>query len=138
MRSVLLPFCAILLVSGMFVGPASAQGELEVPIVIAPSTINIDLKGVWVTVHAEIPYSEVVGAKVTLEGVAVKVTFADNRGDLVAKFIVGDVIDILVSVGENGVVTIKNPNPTLTLCGETKLGVSFWGQDKIRVISNKK
>ena len=71
---------------------AAAQGaDLTVPIVISPSTINLQAAGTWVTVHAEIDYSDVVGASVTLDGIPVKATFADNRGDLVAKFLVGDV-----------------------------------------------
>ncbi len=124
MRNVLLSICAIGLASGLFVGPVDAE-DLPVPIVIAPSTINLALdEGVWVTVHAEIPYSIVDGAMVTLDGIAVKATFADNRGDLVAKFVVGDVKKIL-----------KVGTAQLTLSGVTKVGATFSGTDTIKVIN---
>jgi hypothetical protein len=48
--------------------------------------LNIDSEGVWVTVHAKIPYSIVAGASFTLNGVPAKTTVADSRGDLVGKF----------------------------------------------------
>ena len=122
----------MVLVSGMSAGPASAEEDVD--IVVSPSTINIDLKGVWVTVHADIPFCFVDGASVTLNDIPVKATFADNRGDLVAKFVVGAVIDILVD--KDG--KIIDANPELELCGVLKDGTSFSGSDTIRVISSKK
>jgi hypothetical protein len=103
---------------------AAAQGaDLTVPIVISPSTINLESEGTWVTVHAEIDYSDVVGATVTLDGIPVKATFADNRGDLVAKFAVGDVRGI-----------VKPGMAQLTLSGTTRDGGTFSGTDTVRVI----
>ena len=103
---------------------AAAQGaDLTVPIVISPSTINLESEGTWVTVHAEIDYSDVVGATVTLDGIPVKATFADNRGDLVAKFAVGDVRGI-----------VKPGMAQLTLSGTTRDGDTFSGTDTVRVI----
>ena len=104
---------------------AAAQGEdLTVPIVISPSTINLESEGTWVTVHAEIDYSDVVGATVTLNGITVKSTFADNRGDLVAKFAVGDVRGI-----------VEPGTAQLTLSGTTRDGDTFSGTDMVKVIS---
>jgi len=104
---------------------AAVQGqELTVPIVISPSTINLQSEGTWVTVHAEIDYSDVVGATVTLDGIPVKATFADNRGDLVAKFAVGDVRGI-----------VKPGSVTLRLVGTTRDGGTFSGTDMVKVIS---
>ena len=104
---------------------ADARGEeLTVPIVISPSTINLQAAGTWVTVHADIDYSDVVGASVTLDGIPVKATFADNRGDLVAKFLVGDVRGI-----------VKPGTAELTLCGTTRDGDTFSGTDTVKVIT---
>lgn len=92
--------CVLLLVIGLFAGMAVSQtgsSEVEVSIVVSPSTINIQSKGVWVTVHADIPYSEVADAIVTLDDVDVEVvcTKSDARGDLVAKFDVDAIKDIV-------------------------------------------
>ena len=104
---------------------AAAQGaDLIVPIVVSPSTINLQAAGTWVTVHAEIDYSDVEAASVTLNGIPVKATFADNRGDLVAKFSVVDVRGIV----EPGMAQ-------LTLSGTTRDGDTFSGTDAVRVIS---
>ena len=121
-KNVLLSICAIGLFSGLFVGPVNAD-DLTVDIVISPNVINIDSKGVWVTVHAEIPYSVVAGASVKLNGIDVTATFADSRGELVAKFCVDAVKEIL----EPG-------TAELTLSGVTKDGISFSGTDTIKVI----
>jgi len=114
----------------MVIAPASAE-EARIDIVISPSTVNLDMKGVWVTVHADIPYSLVDhDVLVTLNAVPVKSTFADNRGDLVAKFPVGDVAAILTEyVGEE---------VELTLSGTAADGTEFYGTDTIRVIQSSK
>ena len=114
-----LALCAVL-VAGL--GVCRADDE-PVPIVISPSIINLDSQGVWVTVHAEIPYYVVDGFAVTLDGVPVDVTKADARGEFVAKFGVDDVKAIL----EPGTVT-------LTLEGATYGGATFSGSDTIKVI----
>lgn len=76
------------------------------------------------TVHAEIDYADVVGATVTLDGISVKATFADNRGDLVAKFAVVDVRGIV------------QPGPAeLMLTGTPRDGGTFSGTDTVKVIS---
>lgn len=122
MRRIVAPIAAVL---AMVVLAAAARGDdLTVPIVISPSTINLQAAGTWVTVHAEIDYCDVVGASVTLEGIPVKATFADNRGDLVAKFLVGDV---------RGIVTPGTAE--LTLCGTTRDGGTFAGTDMVKVIN---
>lgn len=103
----------------------TARGE-EIAIVISPSTLNLDSAGEWVTVHAEIPFSVVDDASVELNGIPVEATFADNRGELVAKFLIGDVKEIV----EPGLVT-------LTLAGTTIDGGPFSGTDTIRVIQSR-
>ena len=60
---------------------------------IAPNTLNIALDdpGTAVTVHTTIPFSQVAGATVELDGIPIKTYFADNRGFFVAKFEIGEV-----------------------------------------------
>ena len=121
MRNIVAPIAGVL---AMVILAVAAQAEDQtVPIVISPSTINLESEGTWVTVHAEIDYSDVVGATVTLDGISVKATFADNRGDLVAKFAVGDVRGI-----------VKPGMAQLTLSGTTRDGGTFSGTDTVRVI----
>jgi hypothetical protein len=123
-RNVLLPFCAILFVSGMFVGAANAE---EIGVVVSPNVINIDSKGTWVTVHADIAYEDVATATVTLNGIEVNWTKSDAQGNLVAKFSFGEVID-----EEDGIVKLGTNE--LTLSGFTKDDVEFFGTDTIKVI----
>jgi hypothetical protein len=105
----------------------SVAAAPAVEIQVSPSTVNLEYEGTAVTVHAEIPYRGVVTASLLLNGVEVWRTFADNRGELVAKFDVDSVKNI-----------IAPPSATLTLTGvvETEDGeqVPFSGVDVIKVI----
>lgn len=92
-------------------------------ITVSPSTLVMGSQGVWVTVHADIPYSSVDCATVTLNGVPVTVTFADNQGELVAKF----QIDAIKG-------TVAVPSAEVTLVALTNDGDVFVGTDTIRVI----
>jgi hypothetical protein len=103
---------------------AAQAADLIVPIVVAPSTINLQAAGEWVTVHAEIDYSDVEAASVTLNGIPVKATFADSRGELVAKFVVGAVRGI-----------VEPGTAELTLSGTTRDGGTFSGTDTVKVVS---
>jgi hypothetical protein len=124
MRRIVACFAGVL--AAMLLAADARGEELTVPIVISPSTINLQAAGTWVTVHAEIDYSDVVGASVTLDGIPVKATFADNRGDLVAKFLVGDVREI-----------VQPGTAELRLCGQTRDGGTFSGTDTVKVINVK-
>ena len=97
--------------------------SIVIPIVVSPSAINLESEGVWVSVHADIPYGSVATAELTLNGVPVKWTKADTRGDLVAKFALDDVKNI-----------VAPPSAELTLTGLTKDGVPFSGTDTIKVV----
>ncbi len=116
--------CSCLLFLGLSVNPAPCQdSEVRIPIEVAPNVINLQSEGVWVTVHAEIPYSTVAGLTVTLNEISVAYTKADNRGDLVAKFEIDQVKAIL-----------DVPNADLRLYGYTKDGNAFTGTASIGVI----
>ena len=122
MRKLVASLAAVL--APVILATAVHGADVNVPIVISPSTVNLQAAGTWVTVHAEIDYADVVGASVTLDDIPVKATFADNRGDLVAKFLVGDV---------RGIVTPGTAE--LTLSGTTRDGGTFSGTDSVKVIS---
>lgn len=115
----------VLLVLGL--GTSLCQAEEQIGIQVSPSTINLAYQGTVVTVHADIPYRGVITASLRLNGVEVWYTKADARGDLVAKFDVDSVKNI-----------VAPPSATLTLVGvvETIEGdqVSFSGTDTVRVI----
>ncbi len=118
---------AVVLTMAAFTFGPGVQAEdamLDVEIVVAPNVVYMASQGVWVTVHADIAWSTVVASEVTLNDLPVKVAFADNRGDLVAKFPLDSVKEILVE-GEM----------VLTLKGTTLSGQDFEGTDTIRVIA---
>lgn len=115
--------CVLLLVFGLWTNVAPAE---EVDIQVSPSTINLAYQGTVVTVHAEIPYAGVVTASLELNGVEVWWTKADARGELVAKFDVDRVKDI-----------VSPPSAELKLIGvvNTSTGqVPFSGTDTVKVI----
>ena len=102
---------------------ADDNADMPIDITVSPSTLVMGSQGVWVTVHADIPYNVVDGITVTLNDVPVNFTKADNRGELVAKF----QIDAIKGI-------VSPPSAELTLSGLTKDGVAFSGTDTIRVI----
>jgi len=95
---------------------------MEVAIDISPATFVMDSTGTWVTVHAQIPLSDVDPLSVALEGIAPDVVKADNRGDLVVKF-----------ARESIVAIVSPPEATLELTGLTTAGDPFAGTDTITV-----
>ena len=127
MRKLSVVACALLMALGLSAGHAWSQ-EI-VAIQVSPHVLNLDSQGTCVTVHATIPLSAVAAATVTLNGEVVPALIkSDSRGDLVAKFKIGDVKDIV------------DPPPssaTLTLAGLSKTGETFSGFDTIRVIDCK-
>ena len=119
--------CVLLLVLGLGTNVVRAE-EIEIGIQVSPSTINLAYEGSVVTVHADISYHDVaLTAELTLDGVPVWRTKADLRGELVAKFAVGDVKNLFE--GMDLPTTAK-----LTLVGETVAGDTFHGTDTIMVI----
>lgn len=123
MQRFVVPSClvAALLFCALLVGPSLAQTTIAIQ--VSPSILNLDSQGVWVTIHADIAYRDVDGFTVTLNGIPVEVVKADSRGDLVAKFCLDDVKDIL----EPGKVA-------LTLTGVTSDGASFVGTTMVKVV----
>lgn len=91
--------------------------------VVSPSVLVLASKStVAVTVHAQVRLSLVQAGTVRLNGVAPYAVFADNRGELVAKF---DLATIKAMV--------TPPEATLTLTAVMKDGSPLVGVDTITV-----
>lgn len=103
--------------------------RLEIEIVVSPKTLNIQSEGDIVTVHTNIPYWQVAGATVALNGVGISWWKSDNQGNFVAKFVMGEV----KALYENG--TLIDGINTLTLIGQTTEGIDFEGWADIMVIN---
>lgn len=112
----------------LFLSPLRAE-ELSITIQCSPATVVLHAvrSGDWFTVHADIPYRlvepqsvELVAPKGVLDAWA---TFADDRGDLVAKFKMSDFKALL----EQG-------TSELTLTGCTVNGLEFAGTSTVRVV----
>ncbi len=106
---------------------AGAQGTtLEIEITISPRTLSLgSLSGsnTGVTVHADVPLSEVDTTTLELEGIPVVYAKSDNHGDLVAKFDRDDVCAV-----------VAPPSATLTLIGCKLDGTPIAGSDTISVV----
>lgn len=133
MKKFCLPAVVFVIVLGFGVSSVFSQEPLRIDIKISPNTINLNSDGEWVTVHADIPIAGVVHVEIFLNGVEVAVerTKADAQLDLVVKFKVSEVEDI-----------VSPPSATLELVGEveTEEGVQFdfYGSDTIRVVKRGK
>ena len=124
MRQLLVLVCVCSLLLGLSAGRVFCQDPgVTIAITVSPNVINTTAKGQWVTVHVDIPADEVQTMTVTLNGVPVDWTKADARGDLVAKFCLDNVLDV-----------IQPPSAQLTLSGVTFDGVAFSGTDTVKVV----
>jgi len=105
---------------------AAPPTVMDIYLKLSPDALVLGGPGVWVTAHTDIAFSSVDGTSVALEGVEAVSVFADNRGQLVAKFRQADIEAI-----------VSPPDATLTLTGLTVDGVRFAGTDTIRVMESK-
>ena len=123
MKKSLVAACLLALVLGLVATQAYSEDVVRtVTIRVAPGTIAINSKGTWVTVHAGIPYTVVDASTVELNGISARFCFADDRGNLVAKFTLADIKEI-----------VAPPTAILTLSGATKDGEPFSGSDTVKV-----
>ena len=122
-RLTLSVFTLLLLVS-LFTFPAIGEGDFEeIDIKVSPHTIVLSSQGVWVTVHADIPYNEVGKQVLELNGVPFVFSKYDDRGDLVVKFNLDEVKDV-----------VEPPEAELVLIGAKTDGSYFRGTETVRVI----
>jgi hypothetical protein len=121
MRRLLILILALSLVAA---GLCFAEADREVNITISPDTLVLEdgQQEYLVTVHAEIAYSLVDTASVTLNGISAELTKPDSRGELVAKFIIGGLTEGRLD---------------LILKGQLKDGDTFSGSDDIWVIDKE-
>jgi ABC-type Co2+ transport system permease subunit len=124
-RTILVGALACVVVLSVALGLQAASSVPQGGILVSPSTLVMGSEGVWVTVHADIPYRIVDAATVTLNGVPVSATFADNQGELVAKF----QIDAVKG-------TVSPPSAEVELVARTYDGDEFVGTDTVRVIQD--
>jgi len=108
------------------VSSADPNRDIEIELRISPNTIVIGSPGDWVTAHTDIAFSSVNTATVSLNGVPAAWTLADNKGNLVAKFVRDDVENI-----------VSPPDALLSLTGMTIEGENFSGSDVVRVIERE-
>ncbi len=126
-KSFCLPLaCCLALALVVFQAPAKCHG-FEISIQVAPSTLNIQSQGQVVTVHTSIAYSSVVGASVSLNGIAIDWWKADNQGNFVAKFLMSEVKALAATLNVPGENELK-------LVGTTIDGSPFTGTQTITVI----
>lgn len=130
MRKILAGICSFIIVFAFCSAVAFHAQEVQaedfftVSMKVSPDNLVIHSigEGDWLTIHVDIPYSEVDCSSLELNGIPVKYAKADLRGDLVAKFGLSDMKAI-----------VTPPTETLELSGYTKDGVLFYGSDIIRV-----
>lgn len=102
-----------------------ADGGLDLSIKLSPQTVNFGSKTLvaLLTVHTDILYSCVDVGSLALSGIPVRYAFADDRGNLVAKFSMEAVMAI-----------VSPPSAELTLTGITHDGVGFAGFAILQVL----
>jgi len=101
--------------------------EIEIiEIQVAPNVLNLQNNGVVVTIHTNIPYSQVNALSVSLNGIEIQSWKADSQGFFVAKFNIEEVKSL-----DDLEIGVYN---TLTLIGESTTG-DFSGSEDILVIS---
>ncbi len=121
LASVAVVLCVLAVVSQAW---SNSRTDDPLGIAVSPQTLILSLdQGGAVTVHTAIKYSAVQPASLTLNGVAATSTWADSRGNVVARF------------NESQVeATVAPPSAELTLEGLMKDGSPFAGSDTVRVI----
>ena len=129
MKSKKLNFLLVLLMIGMLI-PVNIFSQQVIEIQVSPNILNLQSNGVVVTIHTDIPFSDVDATSVELEGVEIQSWKADNQGFFVAKFNMVEVKD-LVNLGE-----LELGVNTLILVGETGGGGDFSGSEDILIINN--
>lgn len=106
--------------------PAVTFAQEAIDIQVAPNVLNLKNQGQVVTIHTDIPFSEVVATSVSLNGVEIDHWKSDSQGYFVAKFLMEEIKDLPLNIGENN---------TMTLNGDKVDGATFTGSEEILVIN---
>ncbi len=107
--------------------PLISEAPLIIDITVAPNVLNLSSQGDVVTVHTNLPYSQVLGATVSLNNTAISWWKSDNRGYFVAKFQMRDIKNLPLTVDAYN---------TLTLSGVTVNNQAFTGSAQVMVVNN--
>ncbi|MEJ2622102.1 MAG: hypothetical protein P8163_18160 [Candidatus Thiodiazotropha sp.] len=112
----------------LLLGAPMLAHAFDIDIQVSPNVLNIQSEGNVVTVHTDISYGSVDVYTVFLNSVPINTWKADDRGNFVAKFLMGEVklLDGLI-IGDYN---------TLKLIGDTWSGEAFSGEDDIKVLNN--
>lgn len=117
---------AVLVVLGAFFSQqalSNSRTDDPIGVAISPQLLILDtVQGGQVTVHTSIAFRSVDRASVCLNGIAAAATFADSRGQLVARF-QEELVEAIVEV----------PSAVLTLTGLYLDGSAFSGSDTVQV-----
>lgn len=115
----------VLVMFFVLVVPIGLAAQETIEIQVAPNVLNLKNQGQVVTIHTDIPFSQVVATSVTLNDVEIDHWKSDSQGFFVAKFLMSEIKDLPLNIGENN---------TLTLEGSKTDGTTFTGSDEIMVI----
>lgn len=107
--------------------PLASLGQDVIEIQVAPNVLNLQNNGQVVTVHTDIPFCDVVAETVYMNGIAISSWKDDNQGNFVAKFLMSEIVNLPLNVGDYN---------TLTLDGTLTNGGPFTGSDDIMVVNN--
>jgi hypothetical protein len=99
---------------------------IEISIDISPNVLNLNSNGIVVTVHTNIPFTEVLGSTCMLNGVEIDHWKSDNRGYFVAKFNMDDIKSLPLNIDSYN---------TFELTGESVNLGEFHGAQDILVIN---
>jgi len=106
---------------------AADCGAFDITIDVAPNVLNLQNNAQVVTVHTDIAYGLVQVSTIYLNDIAISSWKADLRGNFVAKFIMNEVKNLPLAIGDYN---------TLILVGATLDGESFVGSQEIMVVDN--
>ena len=109
----------------LIVALCSWADSILINIQVSPHVLNLNNQGEVVTVHTDIAYSLVEGSTVTLNDVEISHWKADDRGNFVAKFVMQEIKDLPLAIGELN---------TLTLIGQTTSDNDFEGSEDILIV----
>ena len=129
MKSKKLNFLLVLLMIGMLI-PVNIFSQQVIEIQVSPNILNLQSNGVVVTIHTDIPFSDVEASSVKLEGVGIQSWKADNQGYFVAKFNM-EAVKALVDQED-----LELGINTVTLMGTTKSDATFSGSKDVLIIDN--
>lgn len=120
-------YLIIVMLIGMLI-PFIGFAQETIEIQVSPNVLNLQNNGEVVTIHTDIPYSQVSASTVRLNGLEIESWKADNQGFFVAKFNMDEVKELedLEIGGYN----------TLSLEGQKVSDDTFIGSDEILVINN--